>query len=102
MKVDIRTKKIYVGIKGKDAIIDGEFPYRVKPDDTVWTIEHSIGKEGGRNLQIVLEKFDNMKWWECAIDGDEKIDTSKIEPENSKISDLDPETRSTGRGFYYQ
>ena len=37
-----------------------------------------------------------MKWWECAIDGDEKIDTSKIEPENSKISDLDPETRSTG------
>ena len=38
MKVDIKTKKIYVGIKGKDAIIDGEFPYKIKPDDTVWTI----------------------------------------------------------------
>lgn len=95
LKVDIGSVKIYVGLKGGvPPIIDGKFPYKIKPDETVWTIE-SGGPEGGKTLQMVLEKFDGMKWWESAIQGDEKIDTSKIEPESSKLSDLDPETRST-------
>lgn len=70
LKVDIGTSKIYVGLKGGVApIIDGKFPYKVKPDETVWTVE-SGGAEGGKTLQIVLEKFDGMKWWESAVEGD--------------------------------
>eukprot|EP01022_Parablepharisma_sp_SALTPOND_P023444 TRINITY_DN495_c0_g1_i1.p7 TRINITY_DN495_c0_g1~~TRINITY_DN495_c0_g1_i1.p7 ORF type:complete len:274 (-),score=68.92 TRINITY_DN495_c0_g1_i1:7644-8465(-) len=94
-------KKIKVGIKGQPPIIDGEFPERIKvricynlsqPDDALWTLEET---KDGKVLCITVEKFEGMHWWDCAIAGDPKIDTKKIRPEDSKLADLDPETRAT-------
>ena len=46
-------------------------------------------------MSITIEKFEGMHWWDCAVAGDPKINTKKITPENSKLSDLDADTRTT-------
>jgi hypothetical protein len=81
-----------VGLKGKPYIIDGELHKKVKTEDCIWTLEKDGDK---RTLQLTLAKTDNMSWWSSVIEGDLKIDTQKVEPETSKLSDLDGETRST-------
>lgn len=51
--------------------------------------------EDQNSISILLTKHDQMNWWKCLVKGDPEIDTQKVEPENSKLSDLDPETRQT-------
>lgn len=90
--VEYTPKHLKVQIKGQDPIIDGDFPEKVLSEETLWTIDTL---DGQRVCQITLDKFDKMKWWDCIIVGDPKINTKKIEPENSKLSDLDGDTRQT-------
>eukprot|EP00965_Chrysotila_dentata_P245466 6206576-Pleurochrysis_carterae.AAC.3 len=59
-----------------------------------WSVEDNPADDN-RLLTINLTKVNQMEWWSCVIVGDPEINTQKVEPENSKLSDLDGDTRQT-------
>ncbi|KAJ7900292.1 nuclear movement protein nudC [Mycena olivaceomarginata] len=87
LAVVIQKKKLSVGLKGQDKILEGELCQAIKVEDSTWTLEDN------QSVLIHLEKINRQQWWENVLTHHPKIDTRKIEPENSKLSDLDGETR---------
>jgi len=87
LDVLMQKKKISVGLKGKDKIMDGELCQEIKVEESTWSIEDQEA------VHIHLEKINKMQWWENVLTQHPKIDTKRIEPANSKLSDLDGETR---------
>ncbi|KAI0048361.1 nuclear movement protein nudC [Auriscalpium vulgare] len=85
--VTIQKKKLSVGLKGQEPIMAGELSQEIKLDESTWTLEDQ------QSVEIHLEKVNKQQWWENVLVHHPKIDTKKIQPENSKLSDLDGETR---------
>ena len=90
LKVDMAIKKCKISIKGQ-VVLEKEWHKNIKQDDSLWCIE--TGKGGKRELQLQLQKLKDQNWWSCVWVGEEEINTQKVEPENSKLGDLDGETR---------
>ncbi|KAH8075817.1 calcium, potassium:sodium antiporter [Aureococcus anophagefferens] len=86
---------ITIGVKGQPPILDGDLHKKVIVDDCFWTLEDAPGADGGKEVVVALQKEDKQSWWKCVVVGDPEINTQKVQPENSKLSDLDGETRMT-------
>ncbi|KAH7313660.1 CS domain-containing protein [Stachybotrys elegans] len=91
LAIDIKKQKLVAGIKGQEPVINGDLPHAVHVDDSTWTI--SSNADGTKTVEIHLDKVNKMEWWPHVVTGAPKIDVTKIQPENSKLSDLDGETR---------
>ncbi|GAA5923687.1 NudC domain-containing protein [Sporobolomyces koalae] len=94
--VEIKKSSIKAGMKGQEPILSGQFPKEIKVDDCTWTLDDS------REITISLEKGSiSQSWWPHVVTSAPKIDTTKINPENSSLSDLDGETRAMVEKMMY-
>lgn len=64
-----------------------------QPEDTLWTLLDDKANKT-KVLQLDIAKFKTYQgWWNCVVKGEPTIDTSKVNPESSKLSDLDGEMK---------
>lgn len=88
LDVDIKKKSLRVAFKrDKKTLLQDDLFNTIKEEDSTWSLSDG-------NLDIHLEKITRDQWWPHVLVKDPKIDTTKIIPENSKLSDLDGETRA--------
>jgi hypothetical protein len=101
---DVKKKHLTFGYKSSEStnattnvttLLDADFFGEVKPDDCFWTVEDKS------TVVLTLAKKNDMEWWRCALLGDPEIDTRKVQPENSQLSDLDGDTRATVEKMMY-
>lgn len=87
LAISIGKNKLSVGYKGQELLLTGSLTKEIHVDDSTWTIDDQ------KEVNIHLDKV-KQEWWTTVIQGHPEIDTTKIQPENSKLGDLDGETRA--------
>jgi hypothetical protein len=97
--VEIKKKSLLLGVKGQEPIIKGDLPHEIHVDESTWTLTSS--PDNTKVLELHLDKSNKMEWWPHVVTSAPMIDVTKIQPENSKLGDLDGETRGMVEKMMY-
>jgi len=85
---EVTATHVKFGIKGRPPVVNAPLPKRVHRDDCTWTLDSD-----SHVVTVFLQKENRMEWWKNIAEGEPDIDTTKVQPENSKLSDLDGSSR---------
>ena len=89
--IDIKKTALSVGVKGQEPIVKGDLFQAVRLDDSTWTL--TSNPDGTKTVEVHLDKVNKMEWWPHVVTTAPKLDVTRIQPETSKLSDLDGATR---------
>jgi len=67
----------------------------IQQDGSTWTIGTccALISDDGQVLSLYMEKENGNEWWPHVVTHHPQIDTTKLAPEDSQLSELDGETR---------
>jgi len=92
VKVDVTATRLSIALKGK-VVLQGKLHEKVNTEETMWHLDDS------RRIVLSLEKG-RETWWKCVLEGDEEIDTTKVESTRS-MHEYDDETQGAIRKIMF-
>lgn len=92
----ITDKRLDLSLRDGETLVSGTLYAEVRGDDSIWQFDREDSC-----VIIELEKKEKQNWWESIIEGHPKIDISSVQPDNSRLDDLDGETRGMVEKMMY-
>lgn len=96
VKAQITDTTVDVRLTDGKILLEGKLYADVRSEESFWQLDRAE-----QVVTLHLDKRDDMNWWACVVKGHDEINISSIEPGNSRLDDLDGETRSMVEKMMY-